>query len=543
MTAWTRPRFDLKSAAQSVSPGSLRSAGGALIGFARYAICLALPCWVFWRLSIPMLESALGFDEQVFVWTGWSILKGLVPYKDFMEWKPPVAFLTHALALKLFGFPGYHFRYFFGLLSIASICAVLASLVRRGCDLVITSALGLAMVYLLLYPGYHESYVSDTEAIGLAYYCLGIAALIANTRHRPAAEIVGGIFCTCSVLSKEPFAFVVIATWAGCYFVVHPRFSGPSARHYFKYTTLGVALTVAALCLYMVPTGSMSAYIALVRRYEAMFRDPQKSYCVMLGMFKPTGRFWEDLPAQWKRIHDDFFNPATLGCLAPFFAATVVFAPRRSWGSLLCAVAAVAAALDGVTATNCYFPHYYVLGESGVVFFLIVGVDALGSRLSRSPKSVRLWVRSLMLLAMAVPLWPRIDALRGQTLKDPEPFVDPVPGVMDYIRRHTYSTDRIFTSGPGGLYVAVDRRPATDGAAIVDELLPAMPGATDAEKLRPLYNQLVRGRPKVVFLDPEIHGAIRVTPDRKRRYMANAIMPFLSDYKYVKVSDYLYVRP
>ncbi|HEX4445479.1 MAG TPA: hypothetical protein VH044_02030 [Polyangiaceae bacterium] len=536
------PMFDLKKAAGSQGSASW-SWRASPIGVARYAACLALPCWVFWRLSIPMLATALGFDEQVFVWTGWSILKGLVPYKDFLEWKPPLAFLTHALALGLFGFGGYHFRYFFGLFAIASVCAVLASLLKRGCDAVICSALGLAMVYLFLYPGYHETYVSDTESIGLAYYYFGVAALIADTRRRPLAEIAGGVLFTCCVLSKEPFAPCVIATWAGCYFVVEPRPTRRGALRYLKYTTLGVGAAVALLSLYMVPTGAMSAYVALVRRYAAMFRDPQKGYCAVLGIFKPTGRFWDDLPAQWDRIHDQFANPTVLACLAPFFAATFVFAPRRSWALLACALGAVLGALYGVTATNCYFPHYYVLGESGVVFVLIVGVAALGGRLARGQPGVRLWARCVFLLTMAPPLWPQVEAAKGLALQDPAPFADPVPGVLAFIRSHTSPSDRIFTTGQVGLYVATNRRPATQGTPIVDELLPAMPGSTDSEKLAFLRDQLAAHPPKIVFLDPELQGAIRVTPDRKRRHMAAVITPFLSAHGYVKASEYLYVRP
>jgi hypothetical protein len=541
--AFRWPKFDLRRAAQRLSPSSWSSAGAALITLLRYALCLAIPCWVFWRLSIPMLQSVLGYDEQTFVWTGWSILKRMAPYKDFFEWKPPIAFLSHALALKLFGFHGFHFRYFFGLLSIGSICAVLVSLLRRGGDIMVCSALGLVLVCLLLWPGLHETYLADTESIGLAYYYFGIAALIAVTRHRPAAEIAGGILFTCCVLSKEPFTLCVIATWAGCYFVVHPRFSISTARGYLKYTTIGVAIAAGALCVYMAPTGALSAYVALVRRYATLFRDPQNGYCVVLGTFKPTGKFWVDLPAQWARIQNDFFNLATLGFLAPLFAATLAFASRRSWPSLLCAMAAVVESLYGVTATHCYFPHYYVLGESGVVFFLVVGVDALGRRLSRAQPSVRLWTRLVFFLVAAVPLWPRVDALAGQKLKEPLPYPDPAPGAMDFIWSHTTVNDRIFTTGPPGLYVAVDRRPATNGYPLIDEVLPALPGNTDAEKLRPVYDQLVRGRPKIVFLDPELSGTTRVSAYRKHRIMAAAITPFLTDYKYVKVNEYIYERP
>ena len=63
-----------------------------------------------------------------------------------------------------------------------------------------------------------------------------------------------------------------------------------------------------------------------------------------------------------------------------------------------------------------------------------------------------------------------------------------------------------------------------------------MPGKTDEEKLRPLYDELVRHRPKIVFLDPE-HG------HRKHRHLAAAIMPFLTEFDYTKVNELLYLRP
>ena len=503
--------------------------------FAKYTVALAIPGWAFWRLSIPMLASPLGYDEQVFVWSGWSILKGLAPYRDFMEWKPPLAFLTHALALKLFGMQGLHFRYFFLLLSMASILALVASLIKGGADVVLSSAFGLAMVHLFLFPGFHETFVADTESIGAAYYYLGIAALIANTRFRRAAEIAGGILLTCCALSKEPFMPCVVATWASCYFVVHRRFSRGTAFHYFKYTTIGVGAVVAALSLYMVPTGAMSAYLALVRRYATMFSDPQTGYCVLLGSFKPTGRLFEDLPVQWRIMRQQFINPATLGFLVPFWAASLIFLPRRSWALLVSALVAMTVSFYGVTMTHCFFPHYYIMGESGMIFFLAMGVDALGRRLSFGHPGTRLWAQSAVFLAMAVHVWPRIDAVSHLALLDAPRPAEPAPGLFDFVHANSGPADKIFTTGPPALYVLVDRLPAVKGYPVIDELIPAMSGGTDEEKLRPLYEQLLNSRPKIVFLDPE-------NGHRKRRHLTSAIMPFLSTLNYVKVNDNLYKR-
>ena len=73
-------------------------------------------------------------------------------------------------------------------------------------------------------------------------------------------------------------------------------------------------------------------------------------------------------------------------------------------------------------------------------------------------------------------------------------------------------------------------------SSIIDELIPAKPGNTLEEKLRPLYDELAKNQPKIVFLDPE-HG------HRKSYHLAGAIMPFLNDFNYAKVSETIYLRP
>jgi hypothetical protein len=521
---WLRPDFSTASRRLALSPARV----------AEYAFALGIPGWAFWRLGMTLQGSQLGYDEQVFVWGGWSILKGLVPYRDFMEWKPPVVFLTHALALKLFGFAGYHFRYFFLLLCLSSMLALVAALLKRGADAIICAAFGLGVTQLFLFPGYHEASLGDTESIGAAFYYLGVAALIAQTRYRKVAEVLGGILLTCCTLSKEPFAPCVVATWASCYFVVHERFSRQTAISYLKYTTLGVGIMVGALSLYMIPTGSMRAYLALVGRYATMFRDPQKGYCILLGTFRPTGSSWGDIKLQFQMLRNQFLNAGTLGFLTPFFVATFAFLPRRSWAVFGTAFLALVAALYGVTTTKCFFMHYYVLGQCGVIFFLAVGAEALGRQINSLSRPARRWTQAAVFLAIASVVWPRVDSI-ATVAKDGPAYVEPYPGVADFIRSNTTPEDKIFTTGPPSLYVFVDRLAAIRGCTIIDELVPAMPGETDEEKLRPLYDELVKGRPKVVFLDPE-HG------HRKYRHMAGAITPFLTTFNYKKISDVLYVR-
>src|SRR5690348_3761350 len=106
----TLPVAAAKSRARAVTYAS--STVRRIMGLGPYAAALGLPAWVFWRLTRAMIGNPLGYDEQFFMWGGWSVLKGLAPYRDFIEFKPPMTFLSHALALKLFGFENERFRYF-----------------------------------------------------------------------------------------------------------------------------------------------------------------------------------------------------------------------------------------------------------------------------------------------------------------------------------------------------------------------------------------------------------------------------------------------
>ena len=502
-----------------------------------YSGALGLPSWVFWCLTRGMLGNPLGYDEQFFMWGGWCMLKGLAPYRDFIEFKPPMTFLSHALALKLFGYENERFRYFFFWLALSAVVALTASLIKRGADVVLSVALSLGIIYFFVHPGYHEAFLSDTESIGLSFHLWGVAFLIAKTRHRAAAEIIGAMFMTCCALAKEPFIPCVVGTWATCYFLIYGEFSRRRALDYLKYTTIGVAIVVGALCLYMIPTGAMSAYIATVRGYFTMFRDHRTGYCVLIGMFQPTGQgLLADFPRQLARVRLDFFNATTLACLAPFFVMATVFTFRRSRALFASSAITLALSLYGLTASHCYFPHYYLMGQAGLFFFLAVGVDSVGTKVASLQPDMRFLIRSVVFLSTFLEVWPRVDRAPRAAVLENRPLTEPAPGLFEFIRSNSTPGDKIFTTGPPGLYVYADRVGAVRESSIIDELVPAMPGNTDAEKLRPLYDQLVRNKPKIVFLDPE-HG------HRKYRHLGAAIMPFLTEFKYTKVSETLYLRP
>ena len=94
-------------------------------------VALMVPLILFYILNDRIMKSILGYDEQLFAWGGWSITQGLRPYVDFLEFKPPMVFITYAMAIWTFGDKVTDFRIFFSLFAAISILALHVSLLSR----------------------------------------------------------------------------------------------------------------------------------------------------------------------------------------------------------------------------------------------------------------------------------------------------------------------------------------------------------------------------------------------------------------------------
>jgi hypothetical protein len=503
-------------------------------------VCLSIPAYVFLVLDDAMLHGGVGYDESWFLWSGWCFLKGLAPYVDFLEFRPPFVFLTHALALKLYGFAGFRYRYLFTYLPLGALLAAHGSLLSRGVDKVLSIALMVGFTCLFVNPSYHDTALSDSESIGLSYYLLGLAFLLARTkpRFRALFDAFGGAFLLACAESKEPFIPCVFATWIACSFTRGPTSSlRRDLGSYFRNTSIGGLVVVLALCIYMVPTGSMKQYLLTVKGYFTIFRDTSKSYCVILGRFKPTTR-WHDLVVQWDQARREFLNAPNLGYLFPFAASTMVFTLRRNIALFASTSVAAVFGLYAVTASNCQWVHYYNMTMTGLFLFLAVGLDALRPLLRNSGKVTRGFLRLTIAGLVILHVWPRLDAERVAfgTRQFGTPYIEAVPGVFRIVAENTTPEDRIFTTGMPNLYIQTNRVSAVRESVFVDEMMGFYTGDTDAERFRPIYEQLKKHMPKVFVLDPE-YG------NRKTRHNQGLFIPFLTAEHYKKLTEYIYLRP
>jgi hypothetical protein len=502
------------------------------------AVTLVIPAYVFLLFNDGMRHNSGWGDEGYFVWCGWSLLKGLVPYRDFMEFKPPFVFLTYALALKLFGFKEFGFRTFFTYFPLLSVLALQLSLLTRRIDKVLAMGLSLALVHLWVTHAFHDAALSDTESIGLAYYFLGTACLLARTPYPAVAQGLGTALLIACTQSKDPYLPCAVVTWAACFFVSERTGSfREDAVRYIKRSTVGGGVLVIGLLLYLVPTGGLRAYLHMLGRYAVIYRDPVKSFCVAGGVWQPTTPL-NDLLRRGHALVTDYANLTTMGFLIPFAAAVALFTRRRSLPLVGGALLALGMAFLAVAASNCPWQHYDNMLLGGLFFLLALGLDLMAPTFSALSRPVQWMVRVAMLSGLVVALWPRIEAERAVygTRTYPSAEVEPDPGVFDLIRQHTTPADRIVTNGNPILYVQVDRLAGVRESNFLDPILGYYVGDTDEERLRPVYEELMRSRPKIVVLDSSFLYA-------RGRHQQALWLPFLHNNHYRQLTDNVYLRP
>jgi hypothetical protein len=496
---------------------------------------LAITAAVFVVYNSEFLHNAMEYDEGFFVWCGWSLLKGLVPYRDFIEFKPPVLFLTHALALALFGFPGLGYRRFFAIFPLGALLFAQAALLQRKIDRTLVAAFTVGVVYIFVNPALHDTALSDSESVGFAYFLVGFAFLVLESRFRRWTDAAGAGFLACCALSKEPYGPVVVTTWMSVFLLRGGLrdFRGEGLR-YLKFTTLGVAVVLVGLALYMVPTGSLKAYLAIVRIYPRLHRDPSHSICVQLGRYHPSTPM-HDLAFAWDGVCKNFLTPTNIGMLLPLFAPALAYTARRSWALLAATGLGLVAALWAATASNCQWPHYYAMSLTGFYAFIAIGLDAMKGPFAAMDRPARVFIRLLAVVSVGLVAWPRYQAEKD-VVHVTHPWGEPLPGIVEFIDKNSAPGDRIFTTGPPHLYVYANRLSALRESNVLDEVIDAYDGTTDEDKLRPLYDELVRHMPKIVVLDPE-------RSDRKVRHMKWLVNPFLTAFHYRKARENVYVRP
>ena len=485
----------------------------------------------------PFLFSPLAFDEQFFLFEGFSLGRGLVPYRDFQELKPPAIFLVNMLALRLFGLQDFRFRYFLAALSMAAFLTVAIALLSRRVPRLLVLTLVALMMSHFFDPTFHDAGINNAETVGLDFYLLAIGALLLETRHRRAQQITGGVMLALTALSKEPFCVPALATWLALMALRQNESDDPRAWRSFAKQTVGGALGLALLWLgYMLVTRSVGAYLIQLRQIMAYSAE----HNVMYGVF-PKLSFLGTLQEFWKRLQASYVNAPHLILFTPLWLAALLLWHRRTLMMAAAAVGVFLAGLYAVTIGRGFFGHYFLMAMTGTFFWGVLGALALSERMRDLDLKTRRWIVSVVVVVVLSSLGPRLDhdsdAWAG--LKPPAPPI--ADNLIALVQRRTTRQDRIWNIGTPGLYVFADRLNASRIPYMHDSLLHFYQGENDAERFAPYRTELDRTMPKLVVFSTS--GA------ECARYISGLVMPFLKDHHYRETHDpaqpalVLYERP
>ncbi len=486
-------------------------------------------------LARPLTYSPLGYDEKFYVYGGYSVLHGQVPYRDFQNLKGPFVSLTEALAVAVFGIDHQGFRLMPLTLGVGGIAAMVAALIQRGVYRLIAMGVGLLVAAYWLDPTRHETTINDTESLVVGYFALALACFLVRTRatSRSSASwsLLGGIFLGATVLVKENFVITAAVAWLAFLFLPRPADPRRARASYIKWSLIGGIGLGVAVTLYLAASGGLRPYLRLITVYPTY----ANTYCVALGNFHP-GPFWAVRKQEWDHLSDKLVNVPLMAPWLPIFAATIMLTKRDTLLFVLGSVATFLASLATINVGHCYWMHYWVLGATGLAALAIPGAEAVSVALRSAKRSTRAWAGVATLAAVACGSYPRY----AQANEKPAAPVkrEVAPDVQEAIRRYSYDGDYILTTGTPDLYFLTHRLGAHETNGFVDELLVMYPGNTDTDRVAGMRARLEATRPKVVVID----RSSSAYPQRSVRTIHALVDAYLSAHHYVAMGR-VWVRP
>ncbi len=495
-------------------------------------VTLGLIAKLFVTFARRLTFSPTSADEACFIWAGWSLNRGLIPYRDFTDFKPPLVFFLNAFALKLFGQEHQRYRYFFAGLVGASILSLSAALILRRVNKFIVVALAIVIFSLWLDPSYHDSSFNDAESMGISLYLLGMASFLWPSRHaRPIADLLGGAFFASAVFAKEPFALTIPPTWLA--FAYMRATQSGDKRNLWRFAIAscsGVALVAGSVVSFLLVRGGLAEWIANVKRTATM----GSTVCISYGVWKP-GPFLEEWATRLDKLSAHLVNFTRLGCALPLLAAPFVFrGGRRRVVTALASVAALGS-LYAVTLGGCFFGHYFMLGMAGLFFLMVIGALRLSHAIDQLDPKIAQFAGLLIVGLPAWAIWPRYSAEVGSIYGIHE--THETPELIDFVKANTAPDDTIFTTAIPTIYYETGRRHAVHEPIFHDAFLPLFPGSDDKSRLKPLYDELVANRPKIMIIDPGSNFG------KQARFREALWMPFIENFSYKKIDEWRYIRP
>lgn len=207
-------------------------------------------------LLLTLLSYPFGYDQSVFAVGGELMRRGAVPFRDFMDTKPPIIFIIYAFAGIIFGHHEWSIRAF----DILYHCGVLFYLYKvfkrtlASEELAFTSVI----IYVFLYVLSGFWWTSQAESFALlpmiALY--DVSERASSGRSVIANGILAGLLATLLLLLKPTLIVAVGASVT--YLLIYRSAKKLSGFTFSLGVVIGFIASLGAFVLYMNATGATS---------------------------------------------------------------------------------------------------------------------------------------------------------------------------------------------------------------------------------------------------------------------------------------------
>jgi hypothetical protein len=499
--------------------------------------------WTVHALLLPLLVAfvyldarscflaPISFDEEAFIWFGWLVNHGSVPYRDIFEPKGPVIFFVNALGLAVFGLQNFLFRIVPTAVALASIFVLYLAMIKRRVVPWLSALLTAQVALWLLGADFHDTGLNDSETYGFAFTILGlsfgwISGSVSSRFGKVALQVLSGVSFGLAVLSKELFVFSVIPAWL----IVARRCDdrGWDWRQLLFSAVGGVAIGISFL-IYLITHSAFGRYLEVLRFSKTFAAN----YCVDIGRF-PRVSGLSALSATWKMLHERLYNfdhlAFVLVLALSLFAIRLSLKQKRGLLEAAIATAAVVLGMVAVSIGHCFWRHYFLMGTTGLFLLGMLGAEALSACLSRRGWPATAGASIVLTALFSFVASGPIRVLLVEKLSSPAVSWDPL--VVETIEGHSKPGDYVLATGGPLILVAMDRR----SPYLVDERLPSLAAANSALQMDPLRAELEEHLPKVCYFPKWIRPSQRVLHEL-------LYDPLLAEHHYIKVNDELWYLP
>jgi hypothetical protein len=480
--------------------------------------------------------APISWDEELFIWQGWLVRSGSVPYRDFFEPKPPLIFLINALALALFGLKDNLFRVVPTAVALGAIGLFYLALMKRRVLSWIAILLTAQVALWLLGSDFHDMGLNDTETYGFAFTLAGFS--LGFLSRRPASrprqimmQVASGILFGLAVSSKELFLLSAVPAW---FLAARSIDDEKWDWRYLFWSGLGTAIVALLTVAYLTWHSVLGAYLGLVRFYAPLAAN----YCIDIGMFPKVSGVAAIYPS-WIRLQNSLYNFKQLAFVLPLCAASLLaFHRKGKWlqvaTQLALAVLAVLLGMVAISTGHCFFRHYFLMGVMGLILLAVPGAEALSRFLSKQSSFVSfLFFTGFAFLFICVAAAQTKIVLTEKHLPYSYPW-DSL--VAETVEKHSRPGDYILSTDSPFIYVILNRKNPLPLGAFTDEILPYMARGNPAVRLESFRQELEAHPPKVFYFA----GVMRA---RQEKFHQLLFDPFLIDHHYVKVDDRLWYLP